>query len=993
MQLSEFANPAQAVGQGANVAGDERIPDGVQWRVSLGREFLLPAGPVVLHRCTFEVGEQHGGDAAVSTRRLPADVTPRSPLALFPIRWFGRRPCWVEVIGDGRLRVSITAPSAAPSRQPVELAAVDEPPYRVGSFAMGSVFVTGEGRVDDVRVWFLEPDAGVETTQLSIDALPDDYFGAFLTYAVPNGGDHEDWKRRIRMAAPGIEVPYAPVSPDPFVSPDSELDRVDRLVQADASVDAWVRRAYEATDASEDDLVIVDEPELGAHPVRARHRASESLAMAAIDPGVSRWLARTGTVAAALGGLHENLELLVAQAPGLFFGPPEERSDFGGGPGELYNSALQGGWGELLERIEGIRDPNGRRALQAKLLNVPIAIALDTRAARPPVPDVAPAGEPSWYEDAAGEVGWRQAIALRSVAAPVGPISLEQVEPDERRTLHPLVDDTVAAPMTAAWPPKGGAPTVSATVPVGEEGEASDVTWRVHVGDWTGRWSDAVELTGTPPPRPSPAGCSLEAWYTPSSPLPSGNASTGQMRVAIAFTPTGLPGSVPVDRIEWDVDGSPEDPIVLTAAQQVNGLRVFRDFLAPETSPGQSVTIRFTAAAVDDDGVTSGAASVALVVADPRPLPALRIAPRLMPTSRPTADPEVSITLTANGIPDGGAVRFLFANETAVRAALDMATQGFRDTPRYERADALRLAGGGPQPAYTAALRDPVRAVGSRATATLRFPAGSNDVILVRALPVAMTTDAAGIVKETASTPFAATQPAFVAVPTSDVPGLARISAHATPNGRVTVDVVVPDVSTARFGGGPPEARIVQVVDGMPPAFWPEVGTLLLDRRQGDERAGRLSLPAPEWVRVGLATSVRFPAEPLLAPGVVAAPGDLVAAGPAAADAAMRSPWGPVSAPAWLDLRGRNPRVEATAEADGSWRVEVRDLPPARAGLPGFAAELYRGATALVLEAVHPLDAQQPSFTAGPFPGHTAAAAVVLVDPFGGRSAVFELPT
>ena len=68
MQLSEFANPAQAVGQGANVAGDERIPDGVQWRVSLGREFLLPAGPVVLHRCTFEVGEQHAGDCRPTSR-------------------------------------------------------------------------------------------------------------------------------------------------------------------------------------------------------------------------------------------------------------------------------------------------------------------------------------------------------------------------------------------------------------------------------------------------------------------------------------------------------------------------------------------------------------------------------------------------------------------------------------------------------------------------------------------------------------------------------------------------------------------------------------------------------------------------------------------------------------------------------------------------------------------------------------------------------------
>lgn len=991
MLVSEFADPVQAVGQGANVVGDDRIPDGVQWRVSLGREFLLPAGPVVLHRCIFEVGEMHGDTAAVSSRPLPAEVTPRSPLALFPIRWSGRRPCWVEVVGDGRLRVAITAPTTGPSRQPVELAAVDEPPYRVGSFAMGGVLVTGEGRVDDIRVWFLDPDAGVETTRVSIDALPDDYLGAFSAYALPNGGDQESWKDRILAAAPVAEVPYAPISPDPAYRQDFELTRADRLARAEASVDAWVRHAYDAADASRDDVVIIDEPELGAHPVRGRHRASESLAMAAIDPGVSRWLARTGTVRDDLSGGPDDLALLVAQAPGLFYGSPHERSDSGGDPGELYDAALQGGWRELLDKIEGIADPSGERTLQAKLLNAPIAISLATRAARPAPLELTRSGGPSWYSDAAGEVGWRQSIALHGVAAPVGPVALEQVAPDERRTLHRTVDDdgVVAAPMTAAWPPKAGAPTVTATVPVSADDEASEVTWRVHAGDWTGRWSDPAELVGSPPPRPTPGGCALQAWYTAGSPPPTGPVSTGQVRLAIRFEPTGLPGSVPVDRIQWTVDGTSEDPIELTAMHQVDGLRAFRDVPAPETSPGESRTIRFTAVAVDMDGARSSEASVAVVVADPRPLPALRIGPRLMPTSRPTADPEVSITLTASGVPEGGAVRFLFANETAVRAALGLPTQGFRNVPRYQRAEALRQAGGGPQRAYSAALPDPVRAVGGRATATLRFPAGSNDLILVRGLPVAMTTDAAGIVKETASTPFAATRPAFVAVPTSDVPGLPRISASGTPAGRITVDVTVPHVSTARFGGAPPEARIVQVVEGMPPAFWPEVATLVLDRRRDDEWTGRITLPAAEWARVGLAASVRFPAEPLLAPGAVASPGDLVASGPAAAEAALRAPWGPVGAPSWLELRGPAPRVEAAVEADGRWRVEVSDLPPARDGSPGFSAELYRGTSALVLDSVHALDATLPSFTAGPFPGQVGA--IVLVDPFGGRSAVFEL--
>ncbi|MDF2574976.1 MAG: hypothetical protein K0S05_1888 [Agromyces sp.] len=990
MMISEFATAVEAIGQGANVVGDERIPDGVQWHVALGRDFRLPAGPVVLHHCTIEVAEQRGPDASVSTRQLPAEVTPRSPLALFPIRWSGRKPCWVEVIGEGRLRVAVTAPRLAPNRRPVELAAVDEPPYKVGSFAMGGVLVTGEGRVDDLRVWFFDAAASVETRRLSIEALPDDYLGKFATYALPMGGNQEDWEERIRIAAPMIEVPYAPVSPDPSVNRDTEFDRVTRLVGTEASVDAWLRRAYGAFDVAEDDLVVVDEPESGDYPVRARHRASESLSLAAIDPGVSRWLGRTGTVGAGLGDGPDGLELLVAQVPGLFFGSAAAQSDFGGGPGEMYNGALDGGWATLLETIESMRDPNARWAVQAKLLNVPIAVVVDSRAARPQAPDAGLVGPPNWVPDVAGGVHWRQAIALRGIA-PTGPVALEQVAPGERATLHPLVDETVAAPMAVAWSPTGGPATVTATVPVEGDGELPEVVWRLHVGDWTGRWSDPVELTGIPPARPIPGPCSLEAWYTPTDSLPTGHVSTGTVRLAISFAPVGLPGSVPVDRIEWAVDGFPEDPIVLSPAQQVNGLRVFRDFHAPETSPGGSSTVGFTATAVDVREGRSVAASVDVLITDPRPLPAPRIAPRLMPTSRPTADPEVSITLTASGVPDGGAVRFWFANETAVRAALGMAGEPDRETPRYERADGLRQAGGGSQRAYSAALREPVRAVGGRATATLRFPAGSNDLILVRAVPVAMTTDAAGIVKETASTPFAATRPAFVIVPTSDVPGVASVRARAKPNGTVTVDVRIPAVSTERFGQAPPEARVVQVIDGMPPAYWPEVGQVLLDRRQGDELTGRVSLPAPEWARIGLAASVRFPAEPLLAPGAVVEPGDLSAAGPAAASTVVRSQWGAVSAPAWVDLHGPNPRVEASAAADGSWTVEVQGLPPARAGLPGFTAELYRGADALVLESEHALDADRSDFVAGPFPG--SAAAVVLVDPFGARGPVVELPS
>ncbi|GAA2041607.1 hypothetical protein GCM10009819_29500 [Agromyces tropicus] len=999
MRISDFAVPADAIGQAANVVGDDRVPDGAQWRVSLGRGFLMPGGPVALHRCRIEPSPVTGSSAVTSSRELPAEVAPGRPLALFPLRWSGMVPFWIEVHGGGRLRVAVTAPTMARNRAAVELAAVDEPPYRVGAAPLVTVLVTGEGHVDEVTVWYLPGDAGVETEQLSVDALPDRFLAEsgelppdhplLRVYAQPQAG-HLKWERRVLEGAPSVEVPYALVSPDPAYREERELDRVTTLAGADASVEAWLLHAAEAAARGVDDAIVVDGAGAGSPPVRARHRAAESLGVAALDPGISRWLARSGTIdGGMIGDGPDGLELLVAQVPGLFLGTAGILPDFGGSAGELYDAALADGWNNLIRSIVDLPGNGSRTALQVALLNVPIVFSTESRAARPAAPMPAPADPPDWYADPeTGGVGWRQSIALGGVA-PVGPVSLEQVAPGDRMTLHPTVDDAVAAPMTAAWPSGGGSATVIASVPVrGGAGDPPDVTWRLRVGDWTGRWSDAAELTGSPPPRPRPPEPVIEAWATALAAIPPGKTSTATVRVDLSFAPSGAPGSLPVDRIEWSVDAVAQPPIVPTAAERFTGLRVSRDLAAPETSPGESATMRFEAVVVAGT-TTSEPTRYAIAVTDPRPLPAPRIAPRLMPTSRPTADPEVSITLTVGGVPRDGAVRFLFANETAVRAALGIAGPAFRATPRHERAADLRQAGGGPASAYSAALPEPVRAQDGRATATLRFPAGSNDLILVRALPVAITEDAAHVRKETASTPFAATQPAFVVVPTSDVPGIPIVHATVAANGRVNVEVRLPETSTERFGGGPPEARLVQVVDDAPPAYWPEVATLALDRTEAGEHVGRIALPGPAWTRVGLAAAVRYPAEPLVTPGAVVAPGDLVAAGPGATATTVRAPWGPVSAPGWVDVPGKMPRVEATVEPDGSWRIAVSDLPPARPDHPSFTVELYRGADTLVLESTTPVDADHAEFEAGPFVGDRGA--VLLVDPFDRRGALHRV--
>ena len=147
--------------------------------------------------------------------------------------------------------------------------------------------------------------------------------GRFRTHFMPFrwGATRRTGRERIRVAAPAIEVPYAPVSPDPSVNRDASSPAWNGSCWPSPRPTPGCRRAYDAAGASEGDIVIVDEPELRTHPVQQRHRAAESLAMAAIDPGVSRWSARGGASRPASAAAPRTSSLLVAQAPGPILRP------------------------------------------------------------------------------------------------------------------------------------------------------------------------------------------------------------------------------------------------------------------------------------------------------------------------------------------------------------------------------------------------------------------------------------------------------------------------------------------------------------------------------------------------------------------------------------------------------------------------------------------------------------------------------------------------
>lgn len=1023
--MSAFAHSVIALGEAAYVdAGQEgSVPDGLYWRVTPGAATDLPAGPILLRHLQVEdPAPVEAIDAATLQQPEPElRVTRDAPVLLLPRTPPGAIIGWAFIQGDGNLRVAAIAGRIAVGGAFVELSARDRAPYGVAGHDMAGLVVSGEGRIIESAFYALPTDFAGDIGDIpgdpQVHAPPDDTLPGH-GYTIP--GNLASWKDRVRLGAPWQAVPYAITDPGGAWSPEDELRRADEIARAESSVNDWLHRAYDALGSDTRGVVEAANADPGEpYRVVAAQTAAAALSVGALDPGIARWLGRSGMLP------HGQIDaqwqgLLWATVPlHLYLGrlPAGVTVVRNAADDGVYDDRIGAG-GAYLNLLEDVAGwpPHPEFGSPAIILaHVPMPYFSGITPARPVRPFLAPpppvagligGSGPRWAPDTPRR--WEQTVAIGAppkttyeLRGPVSraPVAFLRVDP-QPQTLHPEIDETgLAAPLLPGWDDTTGASTLSGSQEVPDDELAVPVTWSVALSDWIGRWGEPANTDQlNPPDPPPPAPPTIEAGLDRQTP-PAGAApaSPGDVQVLLRVPPATLPGALSLRRIIWSVDGTAQPPLDLVgvaADPNAAALLVHTQFPSPATVPGQHRHVTIAAHVEDSAGTSSGTTTLDVDTSDSRPLRSPTVAPHLLATSRRAADPNVSVTLTVHAPSAGGSYRFYLASESALRTAagltpLALATRAARAQRLNEQDPATARS------ASMLAVPEPVPVTAGVATARLDIPAGTVDVLAVRAVPVTAEVNAAGrVVRDGVEPPFASVKPAFVVVPLDDVPPtpeltLAQAGAAGAGSTRVTATIVVRGVQTAvlnRYAQEPIQARIVEASTDGDPWFWPQIAVTDLNPLPADETVftANVTIDVPAWSRAGVAVAVRYPSEDMVVPGADAVDEpELNAAGPQGAR--VESPWGPVAVPAWIQVEGQEPVIQAESDGAGGLRIQAVGLPRLIADAPTFRMHVYGSSAGGLLELLAaPVTEEKPTlFLDQLIVGIGQRIVAVLETPFG----------
>jgi hypothetical protein len=990
--MSVFSHSVIALGEAAYVdpGQEDSVPDALYWRVTPGGAADLPAGPILLRHMQVEgpLGVD-AMDAAAGQQPAPdLRVTPDAPVLLLPRTPPGAIIGWAYIQGEGHLRVAAISGRVAVGGAYVELSARDREPYAVAGHDMAGLVVSGDGRITESAFYALPADfagdIGDIPGEAQVHTPPDDIL-SLRGYATP--GNLAPWKDRVALPAPRQSVPYALADPGGPWSPKRELRRAELIARADNSVNDWLHQAYDALGSDDRGLIAAANGHPGEpYRVVASQTAAAALSVGALDPGIARWLGRSGMLphgivdAQQYGLLWATVALHVytGRLPAGVTVTRNDSDDF------IYDDRIGAGGG-YLNLLNDVADwpPHPEFGAPAVLLaHIPMPYFPAVTPARPvqpatPRPAPAPAGvpggsEPRWAPDPPRR--WEQTIsigeppkttyALRG-PIPRAPVAFLRVDPDPQ-TLHPEIDDTdLAAPILPGWNDDTGSSTLTASQEVPDGAQAVPVTWSVALSDWIGRWGDPANTDPLDPPDPpQPATPTIEAGLARPTPPPAGSAQTspGDVHVLFRVPKETLPGALPLQRIRWTATGQPPATLNLAgvaADPAGKALLVRAQFPAPPTVPGQHHHVTITAHVEDRAGTHSDTATLDVDTSDARALRPPTVAPHMLTTSRRAADPHVSVTLTVHAPVDEGAYRFYLASESALRTAAGVNPPA--TTTRAGRAQHLNAQN--PATARKASMLatpDPVPVTAGVATARLEIPAGTVDVLAVRAVPVTAELNSAGrIVRDGVEAPFTSVKPTFVVVPLDEVPPTPELT--LTPAGEagaqsvpVTATVTVRGVQTAvlnRYAREPIRARIVEASTDGDPWYWPQITTADLTQSADDPTVftAEVTIDVPAWSRAGLAVAVQYPPEDMVVPGadIVDEP-ELSATGPQGNR--IESPWGLISVPAWIQVDGPEPSIESQPDGAGGVRIEATGLPQLTPGAPTFRMHVYGPSAGGLLE-------------------------------------------
>lgn len=1003
-----FCERATAFGDIAWLAGpgsDPRIPDGIHWHVTMGRDGGLPAGPTVIvdletNSDSFRNGSPNFAVGTGGPGGWQIDAGQGHALTLIYDKP-GPGPevlGWAQIQGDGELTVAAADPRL--TRQGLWSAnAVRRKPVPSGIWQLASaecqvVRVTGLGTVSEPTAWVctnrfaLDHGRVLGRASLAKEAAQD------LPYYLPARDGSDDWETRAVISAPVYRLPADAERPGEYEpDPGRELARIRSIVDPPTGtgiqgVATWCRTAYGALDGGTRGSI-----DGGSGGTTVSQAADEAYLQASVDPGVARWQGLSGTLerepvptdAGLLGLAAAFIPVFRLLRPRQSILPQDAEAE------RFYEDEI-GGFFDL-KQTAGDFPPlwDGSRWVLA-LLVVPLPYLRECPQDGPGTPELLDLGS-SW--NAVTTDQWSATVGIDTVV-PRGEVSLVQTAPTAR-TLHPG-EAGAPEPMIAGYSKPHGRHILTAA---GMPGEYPSVTVGVSLQDWLGRWGERGELTvdrPARPPVPPPQGTTI---VIPGA-VPGGDApaSSATVRADIRVSWPAGPGAVPLTLLSVTVPREPSPRFFNLSFGDVHGGMITQtvEFAAPETVPGEVATDSLTLQSINDDGGTSSAVILTARIVDPRPVRAPIANPRLTATTRRGNSPFVTLTLAITAATNARAYRVLIAGESTLRRAFGLPAPDPAE-PRAERAATVRraMAGQDRRNLYSWASTQSCPVVDGTAQATIELPAGTDGVVFARA--VAVTTIPGNPPTESVSTPFERTEPVAVVVPLSEFPPVPDIRTSVGEDGRasVTVRVTRPPaamLSSLRIDGEPEariQARLVEYLADADPVFWPQITTLTLDPQPGSPGVfeGTAEIRGRPWQRTAVAACVRYPPEPTLAAGDTAIAGEIRPTG--LQYERIPSPWGPYSTPTWIDVRGAVPTLDFSHAMD-SVSIKASGLPVLPPGAPVWRMQLLRGTSSL---------APDPGPAGEPVPASTGLSvlpwlpfryAVLLIDPFGGRHGPLGVP-
>lgn len=905
--------PAQLLRASAiTTAGDPWLPDGTHLRVNLSPRLGFPLHPCTAFRVDispsqatvtpFEFSTTHvwlGPDLAVLktgggiTTTSTADVR---YLVVHGWQWSFQavRCCFVRLTtSSGTFRVDVLDPATElPDAEPRVLAGRAAAPYEFGGTDIALLRIQGAGAITEVwKVSTESPYITADPARAVSFGLPT---GAGPWY-VPDPATDPATAARTRVEQGAARRMGPPDRPDGAVvalAPADEVNRVAALSSAASGLSYWLNRCFGDQNTPPVDATV----SLAGGPVPAASGTVapvSALLAAAVDPAVARHLGLATRVDPPTSASACTLWLVA----GLWLLPLDRTHESG-----TLRSLLTGFpppasvVSALYSRYPGLSALASQRQAQLRAAHpadgwtvTPLMAAAVAAKSAPdrPAPPRTLALPPAAWRVTTGERLWTQRVPLVGPAAG-GMLGFARLTSGAPVSLHRTIQvgsATRARAIVAHWDKRNNDAGMVTDLAV----PGQSASWGLWRADEFGRWSDRSVVGAAAPPVAGPPAPSVEAEFQPAS--PGGGLtprSPGTLRIRVGVPGRTLPGTLPprdvigpggapVTLALLTVDGvtQPAIPVPAGATSVVTAVAV-RAF-----GVGESAAIPVVARLADAAGQTSAPASVARTVHDPRAYAPLDVAPTLLFAADrdPMGSSEVGLEWS------GGAwgYRVYLGDEQRLGGATGQ---------RCERAAAIWARAGqlAERGQFTLVTAKPLRADADGVVRfTHKLPGSLRNVQFVRVVPVT----SAGV-----EPPFESCGLTPVAVPVPDVPPAPAVRVRARADGRVDVTITVTGVREDL--AGQPEARLRRGrLANADPEYVPVVQPAIPLTRDGvgSWSATVAEGPFPGFVRLTWLAEVRYPAEPHLPAGAVAAGSQVhliagVQPGPRV------SGWGPTSPPA-----------------------------------------------------------------------------------------------